>query len=426
MHNSFTLLLACRSAILLQHFGDSLEKAWIMSYEGESMHETLGKALLSRPHASLSIFLDTESFEIKSDVLPPASPWQVEKVLSRQRGFHFPVATLSASVLAKDGKDNYSLHAASEVDSNIQKTLAGLYHIINNVEPLGFYGLEAMRILTALPDVPAPPSRLVLLLGEATGLRQMVVKGGVPLLTRAHVECVPSQEKAALVAGLLQHVQSTRDYLPRLDATLKADIPVQLFVPAELKALAAEPEIQRAGIEVFAMEAPRSDLVPSPFALDIAVLARLALQKKRLLPFAPDWLKGRHERIIMRQDVSIMMFVFGCAGIAFGLQTLLGTKLFSPKSPPAIEHVEERGPIQVAPEAKKTPPAMKLDALVINGPSDWAVWINGQKYTPEIQEGPIKVLDVGQEGVHVLWQEGDNRKEMFLKPDGGTTGKVTE
>lgn len=441
MQNAFTLLLANRAAILLQHFGASLEKAWLMPYGQESMHDMLGKVLLARTEAPLSIFLDQQSLEVKTDALPPVSSWQFEKILSRQRGFHFPQSDVAASRIEKRKEGAYGVHAAASLDASIQKTLGGLYHIANHVEPLGFYPLELLGIVRAIDGVPQHSTSLMLFLGEATGLRQIVIKDDLPVLSRLHTDCVPSTNHETLVREIAEHIKSTKDYLPRLDSGLAGSLPVLLFVPPMLKSLAARPELQQAGVQVIALEPPKPDLVPDVWALDLALLARLAKMQKRLLPFSPDWLKGRQSRFNLRQDVSTLMFVFGLAGIAFGLETLYGPSFFTNKkkdeteASASVAPVAVPAPVPVAappPEPPKPeveapkPPDLKLDALMYNSPQDWAVWINGRKYTPEDNSGPLVIEDVSEASVRVLWQQGESQKEYILKSGDAGTGVIGE
>lgn len=447
MQNSFTLLLASRAAILLQHFGPSLEKAWLMPYGQANMHDLLGKALLARSGAPLSIYLDQQNLEIKADSLPPVSGWQYEKILARQRGYHFPQADISGSRLEKRKEGLCVIHGAAALNDEIQKTLTSLYHIANQVEPLGFYPLELLNCVRALEGVPQPATCLMLFLGEATGLRQIIVKNGIPVLTRLNADCVPSNDQEKLVAEIAAQIKSTKDYLPRLDGALDASIPVILFVPPVLQSLSARPELQQESVQLVALEPPRPDLVPEAWGLDVALLARLAGQKKRYLPFTPDWLKGRHQRFILRQDVSILMFVFGCAGIAFGLETLLGPKFFTqgkaptevalsqPSAAPVVPviapppaSVSAPAPVELEKPASEliAPPDLKLEAIMYNSPQDWAVWINGKKYTPEDSEGAITIEDVSDDAVRVLWQQGESRKEIMLKLGGASTGAVAD
>ncbi len=298
MNVHFTLLLANRAAILLHHFGDVLEKAWIMPYDMPVLKKTLADALLSRPGAPLDITLDGEALDVRLDDLPPLAPWEAQQLADRQRGFHFPGAAFAGSLLRK--KERRVVHAASDVDDKISKTMEGLYSIGNPINASSFFALECAGLAMAMPEVPKHPFTLLLFLGEATGLRQVVMKDGLPVFTRLHSDCVPSLGADMLAKEISRHVQSTLDFLPRLQPGMGDQVAVQLFVPEMLKDLDTRPEIRAIQAQVIAMQAPKSDLVPPEWGLDIAFLARIALQRKKFLPFAPEWQKGRTQHFHVR------------------------------------------------------------------------------------------------------------------------------
>lgn len=420
MNVHFTLLLASRASLLLHHFSDTLEKAWIMPNDLAVMKKTLSEALLARPSAPISLLLDGEGLDLFVDSLPPASGWQRQKLMNRQCDFHFPNAPLAGS--AQIGKDGPVLHVALEAGAALQKTLDSVYGIGNPSSAAGFYALECANTIAAMPNVPQHPLTLLLIAGEATGLRQILVKDGVPVFTRLHPECVPSMPASQFAKLVSEHVQSTRDYMPRLN--LGADVQVQLFVPPICHALGSEPLLKNTGATLIVLEGPKSELVPPEWALDLALLSRIAAGGKRLVPFTPETQKSHGNRLVIRQDVSIVMFVFGVAGIAFGLNTLFGSSSLPPPPGEPLPLPAKAAPAAaiatVPPPAEPDAPALKLDAFIFNSPTDWAAWINGEKYTPDHMEGGVTILDVKADAVHVRWQHGGKTKDFTLGPNGNS------
>ncbi len=414
MQNHFTLLLATRAAILLQYFGAALDRAWVLPY-GEAMHNMLGEALLARPDGTLSIYLDSDGLDVRSDDLPRVSPWQQSQLVARQYAYHFPKAVMGGSAVMRRNGMARAQHAGMANDERISPALEALYHIGNPVQPLGFYALECAAISEDLADVPQENPVLRLFLGEATGLRQVVIKDGAAVLTRVHTDLSPSQASPELAGEIAEHIKTTLGFLPRLGIDGNG-IAVQLFVPPMLKDIGMAPELQAQRVRVIALEAPtashaNSAGVPPAFELDLALLARVAGRRKPALPFAPDWLKSRHNRLVLREDVSILMFVFGVAGLAFGLITLF--------KPPKIVQIPAPAPLMAmeqpaAPKPVEPMPPMKLDAVIYNGPNDWTVWINGDAYRPGETKNDITVVDASAQDAHVKWQKGDARQEVFL------------
>ncbi len=114
------------------------------------------------------------------------------------------------------------------------------------------------------------------------------------------------------------------------------------------------------------------------------------------------------------------MFVFGCIGVAYGLDTLLNRRTQPPATPPAMAQPAS------LPKAKEKAPTVTLDAVIYNGENDWSVWINGQKYTPARKDGQVSVKNVTPEGVRVVWKGASVEEEYFLTSKNAVGSLVTE
>jgi hypothetical protein len=82
--------------------------------------------------------------------------------------------------------------------------------------------------------------------------------------------------------------------------------------------------------------------------------------------------------------------------------------------------------------ARKLPPApegdIHLGAVLYYSPDDWTLWLQGEKWTPETVRGDLRVLEVTEDGVRLMWRDDKRQEhEITLKPNQSyqiATGKV--
>ena len=393
----FTLLYGMRAAVLMQSAGKDIEKSWILPHASPDFFTTLKKALRGHPHYPLKIIIDRAGLDIKADALPPVSSMNRRNILERQSMHLFPNGLLRASrsVHQPDGGWR-GVHTACPDEAALRGFFEQINTLPNPMEPLRLLPLEWESYASSVAGMPRQKWAFVNVLTEAVGLRQIVLQDGVPIFTRLHDDCSPSMPRDELVSRLAAHIRLTRDFLPRLDATIPADLEARLYVPEFIKDLSG---LESARVQIYALTTSHAALVPPEWTADIAILCAAARQKHAEAPVHPLWLKQRRDSVFKRQIAMWVLTLFGCAGIYSGMAIL--TRANKPEAPP---------PAQIAPvsEVKPEPlPALKLDAVVYNGPEDWAVWINGEKHTPnEAGGGMYKIVNVAPDGILVHWNSG--------------------
>ena len=83
--------------------------------------------------------------------------------------------------------------------------------------------------------------------------------------------------------------------------------------------------------------------------------------------------------------------------------------------------------------ADKNAPAgqgdIRLGAVMYYGPGDWALWLQGERWTPETRRENLSVTQVTAGEVHMIWRgdEGGKEHEIVLRPNQTyqiATGKV--
>jgi hypothetical protein len=422
LQTHFTLLAGSRAVLLLQHFGKEEDKAWILPNYGAVLEETLAKALKERPAAAIRVVVDSKGLDLRRESLPPVDLVRRQKILGQQATHLFPKSLLRGAGSWRDGHTFNALHAATGNEPHLDALLQEVHKLTNPVETLAFFAAEwtdyaaQMRV-----NIPKPWS-IALVLSEAMGLRQIVLKEGKPAFTRLHEDCAPSVGAAALPAILAQHLASTREYLPRLEPGAPKNAPALLFVPSCLESLAEHPDLKALDCRVHVLKTDHAALLPPEWEGDIVWASHAAEQKLPLVPLMPFWLKERVGRNRLRQAVTLMLMAFGFAGIYTG-----STIMFTPKHqeyvPVPPMEVEEPAP---APKAEAPPaPDLKLDAFIYNSPDDWSVWINGKKFTAAAPEGDdLRVTDISADGVAVRWSKDGAQKDYLLKQENAASGKV--
>jgi len=63
------------------------------------------------------------------------------------------------------------------------------------------------------------------------------------------------------------------------------------------------------------------------------------------------------------------------------------------------------------------------------GPEDWAIWLQGEKWTPGKEHSDLRVVEVAADHVRLLWKgdKGAAEQEIELKPNQSfelSTGKI--
>lgn len=62
--------------------------------------------------------------------------------------------------------------------------------------------------------------------------------------------------------------------------------------------------------------------------------------------------------------------------------------------------------------------SIRLGAILYYGPQDWAVWLQGRRWTPQTEDKDIRILAVTPDDVRILWQTGPkDEREMTLRPN---------
>jgi hypothetical protein len=406
MHTHFTLLVGARAALLLQHFGKEEDKAWIFPASGPVFYDTMTKALKERPAASVRVIFDCKSLDLRRETLPPVDPVRRQKIIQQQAAHHFPKSLLRGSGSWRDGAQLQALHAACSNEPQLELLLQHLHKLPSQVEYLSFFAAEWADHAAEAGVELSKPWCVALILSEAMGLRQIVLKDGKPAFTRLHEECAPSHGATILAPQIAEHLRSTRDYIPRLEAGAPKDAPAILFVPAALEALSHSEELRSLNCRVAVLKSPHAGLLPPEWEADLSWVSQVAMQKLPLVPLMPFWMKERAYSNRIRKFIALLLMLFGLAGIYMGSDIMFGKKPAPPPTP-----VVEAPPVPppVAPE-------LKLEALIYNGSEDWSVWVSGQKFTfaqPVI--GNLRVVHISADGVTIRWEEGGQSKDYSLE-----------
>lgn len=392
----FTLLYGMRAAVLMQSSGRDIEKSWILPHASPDFFATLKQALRRHPHYPLKIIIDRAGLDIKADKLPPVNAMNRRSILERQSAHLFPNGLLRASRSLRQADGNLqALHTSCPDEAALRGFFEQINTLPNPMEPLRLLPLEWESYASSASGMPQQGWAFVNILAEAVGLRQIVMQDGVPLFTRLHEDCTPSLPREVLIPRLAAHIRSTRDFLPRLDSVIPADLEARLYVPEFLKDISG---LESARVQIYALTNSHAALVPPEWAADIAILSSAARQKHAEAPVHPLWLKERRDSVLKRQIAMWVLMLFGGAGIYSGMSIL--THAGRKETPP---------PAQIAPVTelkKESRPALKLDAVLYNGPEDWAVWINGEKHMPGETGGAYKIVNVAPDGILVRWNSG--------------------
>jgi hypothetical protein len=407
MNTHFTLLVGARAALLLQHFGKEEDKAWIFPADGPVFYDTMAKALKERPAASLRVIFDCKSLDLRRETLPPVDPMRRHKIIKQQLSHHFPKSLLRGSGSWREGASFQALHAACSPEPQLELLLQHLHKLPSQVEYLSFFAAEWADHATEA-HVPLPrPWGIAMILTEALGLRQIVLKDGMPAFTRLHEECAPSHGATILAPQIIEHLRSTRDYLPRLEAGAPKDVPAMLFVPSCLESLSSNEQLRALDCRVAALKSPHAALLPPEWEADLSWISQVAMQKLPLVPLVPFWMKERATSNRIRKIIAMLLMGFGLAGIYIGSDIMFGKK----PAPPPPAPVVEAPPVPLA-----KAPELKLEALIYNGGEDWSVWVSGQKFTfAEPVIGNLRVVHISGEGVTLRWEEGGQSKDYNLE-----------
>jgi hypothetical protein len=408
----FTLLLGARAAILMQSCGQNIEKSWILPYNSADFHSVLQQALRRYPHYPLKIVVDRVGLDVRRDALPPVSFMARQPLLQRQAAHHFPDALLRGSMSIKQENKSYQgLHAACPDETALRGYFEQINTLPNPMEPLRLFPLEWASYAAQVSLLPQKGWVFANILTESLGLRQILLHDGVPVFTRLHEDSYPSLAQPVLQTRIAAHIRSTRHYLPRLNAAIPADMPARLYVPAFLKDFAEYKELQELQVQIYALEAPHASMVPPEWSADIAWMSTAARQKHAVLPIHPQWLKERRDSVMKRQIALWALIGFGSAGIYSGMTMLVNV---GHKEPPLMA----AEPIAAA-KAFEPPPQLNLEAVLYNGPQDWAVWINGEKRMPGDDSGAYKIVDVTPAEVRVQLLNQHEETVLNLHKDTG-------
>jgi len=106
-------------------------------------------------------------------------------------------------------------------------------------------------------------------------------------------------------------------------------------------------------------------------------------------------------------------------------------------TPPAslFFDAESAGKIEALAEKNRLPhanaAAIHLGAVFYYGPKDWALWLQGHKWTPDTDQPDLHIVDVSPGEVQMLWQgaSGAAPQEITLRPYQTfeiTTGEIIE
>jgi hypothetical protein len=172
----------------------------------------------------------------------------------------------------------------------------------------------------------------------------------------------------------------------------------------------------QAGFKMIVLDVPHKGAIPVEWESDIAWMAIAARQKYVVMPVMPPWLTQRHDFSWKRQVASWILLLLGCAGIYAGSNTLLPLYASQEKDTAIINE----SPLQTV----EAPASLKLDAIIYNGPADWAVWINGQKHAPDMKDAALKIIDINSKQVVVRWQNNQSIKDYILFIENGAQGAI--
>lgn len=396
----FTLLLASRAAMLMQSCGKKAEKIWVLPYDGADFYDTLEKALARQAYYPLKIIIDAP-LDIRRDDLPPAGAQTRKAIIERQRAAHFPDSFLSTSQLEKNKLGEWRVtHIGCADEPWLRDVLDHIKsHAENRMEPLAFFAAEWPHYARQVMPDAGHGWQFVNILTQSMGLRQIVLKDGVPVFTRLQEDTYPSLAQDQLKTRLAAHIKAGRDYLPRLGVAAIGAVPVKLFVPAFLKDMALD------DIQLYALDTPQAALVQPEWAADVAWLSVAAAQDHASLPLNPVWLRQRSISSAMRQYASIVLLCFGCLGIFTGVSLLTKQQK---AEPPAAFVVDPQLHSALPQPQPKAPPDLTLEAVLYHGSDDWVVWINGDKHAAHDagKAAAFQLVDVTPQAVLVRWDDG--------------------
>ncbi|MBY0429109.1 MAG: hypothetical protein K2Q32_07810 [Alphaproteobacteria bacterium] len=412
----YTLLLSQRAAVLMLTNGKDIETSWILPYQSDSFYETLLGALKRHPFYPLKIIVDSAQLDVRSEALPPVSPWARKQIIERQRAHLFPKAQLETSSSYRDANGKWIvLHAATPEEAWLQPIFDRLQQIANPIEPLSFLATEWFDLAGQVSVMPQKGWAYINILGESFGLRQLVLRDGRVVFTRSHPDCVPSLSKDDLTLRIAEHIRSTLEYLPRLDSSIGPIAP-RLYVTQALSDLAEVASLQVMKAQIITSASPKAAHVPPEWTADIAWLHVAAQEKDAAMPVDTTWLKQLRDGSMKRQIALWVLIFFGSAGIYSGMSILTnvdGGQVVRPAPVPSLA-MEPIKPVSVVEPPLATPPVLKLNAVIYNSPQDWVVWINGEKHVPGDVKNNLTMVDVSPQSVLVHWQEGKAEQQMTL------------
>ncbi len=414
----YTLLLGTRASILMLTSGRDVETIWILPDHSDAWVETLLGALKGHPFYPLKIVVDSAQMDVRVETLPPVNPWARQQIIKRQRAHAFPKAQLEASSSFRDENGAWrALHAAIPEEVWSQRVFDTLQQVSNPIEPLSFLATEWFDLAGHVNGVPQKGWAFINVLGESFGLRQLLLRDGKLMFTRSHTTCVPSLPKDELADRIASHIQSTQDYLPRMDVSLVGNVVPCLIVDEGLIGLVEHPDLAALQPRLVVQSIEQAENIPSQWVADIMWLYRAALKKYPVMPVDIDWLKQRRHGRMKNRVVLWGLVLLGCVGLSAGVWMLdrwNSLPMLQPAQVPLLA-MELATPV----EPPSTPaPTLKLEAVIYNSPQDWVVWINGEKHDSGHTNDYLTVLEVSPQSVQVHWQneKSELRTTLTLVP----------
>ena len=71
-----------------------------------------------------------------------------------------------------------------------------------------------------------------------------------------------------------------------------------------------------------------------------------------------------------------------------------------------------------ASEAHQAADILHLSAIVYHDPTDWRIWLNGRRFTPNSRADTIEIVEVGPDAVWLLWRGLDeSATPVQLRPN---------
>jgi hypothetical protein len=426
----FILLLASRGAVLMQTNGRDIEHIVMLTY-GDAFFDTLKTALKRQPYYPLKIIVDAPQMDVQMADIPPVSPWTRQAIIERQGKHFFPKAVLQASQRFFDTSSNTwkVQHVGCGSETWLKTVFEKVRSGANPVEPLSFFPIEWADYAGQVSVLPKTGWQCINVLGESFGLRQMVMKDGRVQFTRSHTDCYPSLPRDELTTRIAAHMQTTLDYMPRLDAAAPHVMPVRLYVPDFLMDMSSSAAMVAMNVQLVALSPPKQNSVPPEWGADIAWLSVAGSQKNAVMPIDPEWRREIRDGSMKKNIALWVLLLFGSAGVYSGMSMLMQVSDAAPLStsvPMVAPVIEDTKPVtQIEPPIElqvvgpiapplPTPPTLKLQAVLYHAPHDWSVWINGEKHVPGEVKDHLTLLHVSSNAVRVLWQDGAAEKQFSL------------